>query len=65
MVSRRKLGHFLKASQLEEDGARLLNIAASRAKRHIVLLGNFEYLRAKAPRAGFVRQLVDYFRGAW
>ena len=55
------LGRFLQATRLEEDGARLLNVAVSRAKHNVVLLGNFEYLRAKAPRDGFVRRLVDYF----
>src|SRR5690606_15390218 len=33
----------------------------SRARHHVVLLGNLEYLRAKAPREGFVRRLVDHF----
>lgn len=56
-----KLGRFLQATRIEEDGARLLNVAASRARHHVVLLGNFEYLRAKAPRDGFVRRLVDHF----
>lgn len=55
------LGRFLKAARIEEDGARLLNVAASRARHHVVLLGNFEYLRAKAPGNGFVRRLVDHF----
>ncbi len=56
-----RLGRFLQATRIEEDGARLLNVAASRARRHVILLGNFEYLRAKAPRDGFVRRLVDHF----
>jgi ssDNA-binding Zn-finger/Zn-ribbon topoisomerase 1 len=55
------LGRFLKAKDIEEDGARLLNVAASRARHHVVLLGNFEHLRAKAPYNGFVRRLVDHF----
>ncbi len=55
------LGSFLKATRLEEDGARLLNVAVSRAMHHVVLLGNFKYLRERAPRDGFVRRLLDYF----
>lgn len=58
-----KLGRFLQATRIEEDGARLLNVAVSRARHHVVLVGNFEYLRAKAPRKGFVRKLVDHFEG--
>lgn len=56
-----KLGRFLQATRIEEDGARLLNVAASRARHHVVLVGNFEYLRANAPREGFTRRLVDHF----
>ncbi|MDR7419360.1 MAG: AAA domain-containing protein, partial [Armatimonadota bacterium] len=56
-----RLGRFLQATRIEEDGARLLNVAVSRARQHVIVLGNFEYLRAKAPRDGFVRRLVDYF----
>jgi hypothetical protein len=55
------LGRFLKAVRLEEDGARLLNVAASRARHHVVLVGNFEYLRAKGPAEAIVRRLVDHF----
>lgn len=55
------LGRFLRAVRIEEDGGRLLNVAASRARHHIVLVGNFEYLRAKAPGDGIVRGLIDYF----
>ncbi len=40
-------GNFFTASSLRETGARLLNVALSRAKRHLVVIGNFEYLRAK------------------
>jgi len=58
-----RLGRFLQATRIEEDGARLLNVAASRARRHVILVGNFEYLRDKAPHAGFVRRLVDHFEG--
>jgi len=56
-----RLGRFLQATRVEEDGARLLNVAASRAKHHVVLIANFEYLRAKAPPASFVRRFVEHF----
>ena len=56
-----RLGRYLKASRSEEDGARLLNVAVSRARHHIVLVGNFEYLRAKAPGDAIVRRLIDNF----
>jgi len=56
-----RLGRFLQATRLEDDGARLLNVAVSRARHHLILVGNFDYLRAKAPREGFVRRLVDHF----
>lgn len=56
-----RLSRFLYATQKEEDGARLLNVAVSRARQHVILVANFEYLKDKAPRAGFVRRLVDYF----
>jgi hypothetical protein len=56
------LGGFLQSVRLEEDGARLLNVAMSRARHHIVLLGNFRYLRAKAGGAAIVRRLIDYFQ---
>ncbi len=57
-----RLGQFLQATRPEEDGARLLNVALSRAKDHVVLVGNFDYLRAKAPRNGFVQKIVDHFK---
>lgn len=56
-----RLGRFLQATRIEEDGARLLNVAMSRARRHVIVIGNFKYLRNKAPRDGFVRRLIDHF----
>jgi hypothetical protein len=55
------LGRFLQATHRNEEGARLLNVALSRAKRHIVLVGNLDYLRARAPTGGFVQHLLDHF----
>lgn len=56
-----KLGRFLAASRIEEDGARLLNVAVSRARQHVVLIANFDYLRAKASDGAIVRPLIDHF----
>jgi len=56
-----KLGHFLKAEHIDEEGARLLNVAVSRAREHLVLIGNFEYLRDKALSHSFVRRLIAHF----
>ena len=40
-----RVGHFLKATALEDDGARLLNVALSRARYRTILVGNFTYLQ--------------------
>jgi ssDNA-binding Zn-finger/Zn-ribbon topoisomerase 1 len=56
-----RLGRFLQAVRVEDDGARLLNVAASRARHHVVLVGNFEYLRAKATDDAIVLRLIDNF----
>lgn len=53
------LGRFLKASKTADEGARLVNVALSRAKHHLVVLGNLDYLKGEAPELGIVRRLVD------
>lgn len=55
------LSHFLKAMRMVEDGARLLNVAMSRAREHMIVLANFNYLRTKARSEGFACRLLDYF----
>jgi hypothetical protein len=56
------LGRFLKATKIEEDGARLLNVATSRARHHVVLVANFSYLREHAPTGGYVQRLLNHFQ---
>jgi ssDNA-binding Zn-finger/Zn-ribbon topoisomerase 1/KaiC/GvpD/RAD55 family RecA-like ATPase len=56
-----KLGRFLAATDIEEDGARLLNVAVSRARHHVVLIANFDYLRAKASDTAIVRHIIEHF----
>ena len=40
---------FLGARQPNEVGARLTNVAISRARRHLILIGGLDYLRANLP----------------
>ena len=56
-----RLSHFMKAVDDSEDGARLLNVAISRARHRIILVANFDFLRDKAPRDGKLQRLLDYF----
>jgi hypothetical protein len=56
-----RLGRFLKATAAGEVGARLLNVAASRARHHVVLVANLAYLRRKASPRSLVRRMVDHF----
>jgi hypothetical protein len=56
-----KLSRFLAAIRTDDDGARLLNVAMSRARHNVVLIANFAYLSARASAGTIVRQLIDYF----
>jgi hypothetical protein len=56
-----RLGKFMKGIAVEDDGSRLLNVAISRARDHVVLIANFEYLRKRAPNNGIVIKLLNLF----
>jgi superfamily I DNA and/or RNA helicase/predicted RNA-binding Zn-ribbon protein involved in translation (DUF1610 family) len=56
-----RLSKFMRAVDINEDGARLLNVALSRARHHVVLVANFEYLRQKAPRQSKVLEVLELF----
>ena len=55
------LGSFMKAKEPQEPGTRLMNVALSRARDHVVLVANFEYLRKKSPAGGVISRVLDYF----
>jgi hypothetical protein len=55
------LGRFMTGVDKGQEGSRLLNVAISRAKHHVILLANVEYLRSHAPRDGMVVRLLDLF----
>lgn len=52
---------FVRAQAIEEDGARLLNVALSRARLCTVLIANFKYLRDKLPSRACLRQIINQF----
>jgi len=52
---------FLCAKSIEEDGARLLNVAFSRAKERIILMADFDYLRNQYGRQTYTRMIIDHF----
>jgi len=56
-----RLGRFMNAIRLEEDGSRLLNVAVSRARHRVLLIANFGFLRNKAPEDGKLLELLNYF----
>ena len=53
------LGRFMRGVNRKDEGSRLLNVAISRAKHHVILLANFEYLRSQAPKDGKVVRLLE------
>ena len=56
------VGRFLKAEALDEDGARLLNVALSRAKYRTILLGNFTYLQKRIKDEGaLLPPIISHF----
>ncbi len=55
------VGMFLRATSREEEGARLLNVALSRARRHVVLVANVPYLRSNTDASAIIRPILDHF----
>lgn len=57
-----RLGRFLQATSIAEDGGRLLNVALSRARDHVIVVGDFQFLLSKAPQGSFLSQLLLMMR---
>ncbi|MBI9088304.1 MAG: AAA family ATPase [Desulfobacterium sp.] len=53
-------GIFLKSGHLKEDGAKLLNVALSRARSRLVVFANCDYLKAKLPQGAFLRKVMGF-----
>lgn len=55
------LGRFLNPRSLRETGARLLNVALSRARRHLVVVANVRHLRAQLGMNSLMWGVLDDF----
>lgn len=51
-------GRFLQANVLNDDGAKLLNVALSRPRGHLVVFANRSYLESKLPGDAFLRDVL-------
>ncbi len=53
------LGSFLNPRSLRESGARLLNVALSRARRHMIVVANLRHLRAQLRMSSIMWGVLD------
>ncbi len=49
------VGFWLEADSPDEDGAKLFNVAISRAREHLIVIANLQYLDAKLPARALLR----------
>jgi hypothetical protein len=60
----RMLGQFLQGVPPKQTGARLINVAVSRAKNHLIVLANLTYLDRLLPSSSLLRGILyDMQRG--
>jgi hypothetical protein len=52
------VSRFLQGESQEDEGPRLLNVAVSRAKSHLILIINRRFLDAKLPNNAVVREIL-------
>jgi hypothetical protein len=57
-VGERNVGIFLQANQLNDSGAKLLNVALSRAQEGLVILANLTFLDQKLPSDAILRGVL-------
>lgn len=53
-------GMFSKAQDLDDDGAKLWNVAISRARSPLIVVANVEFLKRKLSPETYVRRLLQY-----
>jgi DNA polymerase III delta prime subunit len=54
----RSIGRFLQGDHEDDDGAKLLNVAVSRAKEHLVIVANLTYLDDRLPSGALLRKIL-------
>jgi len=52
------IGYFLKGVRADETSSRLLNVAASRAENHLIVLANLQQLDARLPSDSLLRGIL-------
>ena len=52
------LGRFVQGDPPKHEGARLINVAVSRAQKHLVVLANLTYLDEKLPSNALLRSIL-------
>lgn len=57
-VGERNAGIFLQANRLDDSGAKLLNVALSRAKEGVVIFANLTFLDRKLPHDALLRRVL-------
>lgn len=53
------LGRFLNPNSLRDTGARLLNVALSRARRHLIVVANLKHLRSSLKMRSLMWGILD------
>lgn len=57
-LGERYVSLFAQAGDSDDAGAKLFNVAVSRAKHHIIFIANLSYLDSKLPADAFLRELL-------
>jgi len=54
---------FIQSTDVDQDGARLLNVAFTRGRYHIIVIANFRYIKENTPPNGITQQILDFVQG--
>ncbi len=57
-LGERNVGMFAQAEHPDDGGAKLFNVAVSRAKAHLIFIANLDYLDRKLPGNAFLREIL-------